>query len=152
MFRILYRFLASLARLAVRSGRSKDLQIIVLQHQLNVLHRQVDRPAVTDDDTILLGAIAAALPRPLRQGWLMTPETLLRWHRRRIVRHWSQPPKQKRRGRPPTSAELRDLIVRLATGNPIWGHRRIQGELARLRHTIAKTTVWCSPRRALLIA
>ncbi len=82
----------------------------------------------------------------------MTPETLLRWHRRRIVRHWSQPPKQKRRGRPPTSAELRDLIVRLATGNPIWGHRRIQGELARLRHTIAKTTAWCSPRRSLLIA
>ena len=66
MFRILYRFLASLARLAVSSGRSKDLEIIVLRHQLNVLRRQVDRPAVTDDVRTLLGAIAAALPRRIR--------------------------------------------------------------------------------------
>ncbi|MCP3994285.1 MAG: transposase [bacterium] len=142
MFRILYRFLASLARLAVRSGRSKDLENIVLRHQLNVLRRQVDRPAVTDNDRTLLGAIAAALPHRLRQGWLVTPETLLRWNRRRIARHWTQPPQHQRRGRPPTSAELRELIVRLATENPTWGHRRIQGELARLGHTISKTTVW----------
>ena len=62
MCRILYRFLALLARLAVRSGRSKDLEIIVLRHQLGVLRRQVDRPDLTDDDRSLLGAIAAALP------------------------------------------------------------------------------------------
>jgi hypothetical protein len=142
VFRILYRFLASLARLAVRSGRSKDLEIIVLRHQLTVLRRQVDRPPVTDDDRTLLGAIAAALPHRLRQGWLVTPETLLRWNRRRIARHWTQPPQHQRRGRPPTSPELRHLIVRIATENPTWGHRRIQGELARLGHTIAKTTVW----------
>ncbi|MDG2113695.1 MAG: integrase core domain-containing protein [Actinomycetota bacterium] len=97
---------------------------------------------MTDDDRSLLGAIAAALPRRLRHGWLVTPETLLRWHRRRIARHWTHPQRQPRPGRPPTSAQLRDLIVRLATENPTWGHRRIQGELARLGHTIAKTTVW----------
>ncbi len=141
MFRILYRFLNTMVRLSVRSGRSKDLEIIVLRHQLNVLRRQVDRPAVTDDDRTLLGTIAAALPRPLRQGWIVTPETLLRWHRRRIARHWTQPP-TRRKGRPPTNTELRELVVRLATENPTWGHRRIQGELARLGHTIAKTTVW----------
>lgn len=141
MFRLLCRFLTLVARLTVRSGRSKDLEIIVLRHQLTVLRRQVDRPAVTDDDRALLGAVAAALPKAIRHGWIVTPETLLRWHRRRIARHWTQPP-TRRTGRPPTKAALRELVVRLATENPTWGHRRIQGELARLGHTIAKTTVW----------
>ncbi|MCP4083967.1 MAG: transposase [Actinomycetia bacterium] len=131
-----------MVRLTARSGRSKDLEIIVLRHQLNVLRRQVDHPAVTEDDRTLLGAIAAALPKQLRHGWIVTPETLLRWHRRRIARHWTQPPQQPRQGRPPTSEGLRELVVRLATENPTWGHRRVQGELARLGHQIAKTTVW----------
>ena len=91
MCRILYRLLVSLARLAVRSGRSKDLEIIVLRHQLAVLRRQNNRPALADEDRALLGAIAAALPRRRRAGWLVTPETLLRWRRRRIARHWTQP-------------------------------------------------------------
>ncbi len=137
----LYRFLASVARLAVRSARSKDLQIIVLQHQLNVLRHQVERPAITDDDRTLLGGIAVALPRPRRQGWLVTPETLLRWHRRRIACHWTQPPQQ-RGGWPPASAALRDLIVRRNRQPDLGTHRRIQGELARLGHTTGKTTVW----------
>mgnify|MGYP001819289499 FL=1 len=141
VFRILYRFLTALARLVVRSERSKDLEIIVLRHQVQVLRRQVERPAVTEPDRTLLGAIAAALPRRLRQGWIVTPETLLRWHGRRIARHWTQPPRR-RPGRPPTCAELRRLVVRLAKENPTWGHRRIQGELVGLGHTIASSTVW----------
>lgn len=141
VFRLLYRLIASLARLAVRSGRSKDLEIIVLRHQLQILRRQVDRPAANDHDRALLGAIAAALPRGLRQGWIATPETLLRWHRRRIARHWTQPPKP-RLGRPPTPVELRRLIVRLAEENPTWEYRRIHGELVGLGHKIAQTTVW----------
>lgn len=92
VFRILYRFLAALARLFVRSGRSKDLEIIVLRRHLQVLRRQIDRPELNDDDRNLLAAIAAALPRRLRQGCVVTPETLLRWHHRRIARHWTQPP------------------------------------------------------------
>ncbi len=138
---ILYRLLTELARLAVRCGRSKDLELIVLRHQNAVLRRQIGRPALTDDDRTLLGAIAAALPRRLRHGWIVTPETLLRWHRQRIAKHWTQPP-ARRIGRPPIDAELRQLVVRLANENPTWGHRRIQGELARLGHAIAKTTVW----------
>ena len=113
VYRILYRFLASLARLTVRSGRSKDLEIIVLRHQLGVLRRQVDRPELTDADRSLLGAIAAALPRPSRAGWLVTPDTLLGWHRRRIVGHWTQP--QRPPGRPSTSAEL----CPVGAGNPV---------------------------------
>ena len=141
MYRIFYRLIASLARLAVRSGRSKDLEIIVLRHQLQVLRRQHDRPAANNDDRTLLGAIAAALPRRLRQGWIVTPETLLRWHRKRVARHWTQPPRQ-RLGRPRTRVELRRLIVRLATENPTWGYRRIHGEIVGLGHQIAQTTVW----------
>ena len=140
MYRILYRFLASLARLTVRSGRSKDLEIIVLRHQLAVLRRQVDRPELTDSDRSLLGAIAAALARPSRAGWLVTPDTLLRWHRRRIVGHWTQP--QRPPGRPSTSAELRRLALRLAAENPTWDYRRIHGELAGLGHRLAASTVW----------
>ena len=101
MCRILYRFLALLARLAVRSGRSKDLEIIVLRHQLGVLHRRNNRPQLADEDRALLGAVAAALPRPQRAGWLVTPETLLRWHRRRTARHWTQPSRTPARGDPP---------------------------------------------------
>ena len=140
MFRILYRFLTALIGLTVRSGRSKDLEIIVLRHQLTVLHRQVDRPAIDDNDRTLLGAIADALPGRLRQGWIVTPETLLRWHRRRITRHWTQP--SRRPGRPSTAAEIRQLIVEMATSNPTWGYRRITGELHRLGHRIGASTVW----------
>jgi hypothetical protein len=128
VFHICHRLLADLARLVVRSGRSKDLEIIVLRHQLQVLRRTVDRPAVTDDDRTLLGAVGAALPRRLRHGWIVTPDTLLRWHRRRIARHWTQPPSRPP-GRPRTAVELRQLIVRLAKQNPTWGHRR--GPLGR---------------------
>ena len=145
MYRILYRFLASLARLTVRSGRSKDLEIIVLRHQLAVLRRQINRPEFTDADQSLLGAIAAALPRPSRAGWLVTPDTLLRWHRRRIARHWTQP--QRPPGRPSTSAKLRRLALRLAAENPTWRYRRIHGGLRGLGHTIAASTVWGDPQQ-----
>ena len=104
MYRISYRLIAGLTRLAVRSGRSKDLEIIVLRHQLTVLRRQIDRPALADEDRSLLGVVAQALPRPRRQGWLVTPDTLLRWHRRRIARHWTQPVRAP--GRPSTAVEL----------------------------------------------
>ena len=140
MYRILYRDLAAMARLAVRSGHSKDLEIVVLRHQLGVLRRQSDRPALNDGDRSLLGAIAAALPCRVRQDWLVAPDTLLRWHQRRVARHWTQP--QRPPGRPPTAPELRRLIVRLANENPTWGYRRIHGELTGLGHRIAPSTTW----------
>ncbi|MCP3934844.1 MAG: helix-turn-helix domain-containing protein [Actinomycetia bacterium] len=141
MFRLLYRFLGALARLAVRSGRAKDLEIIVLRHQLTVLQRQIDWPELDDDDRSLLGAVAAALLRRLRDGWIVTPDTLLRWHRRRIARHWTQP-QRRRLGRPPTSIQPSRLIVGLAAENPTWGHRHIHGELVGLGHSITSSTVW----------
>ena len=140
VYRILYRFLASLARLALRSDRSKDIEIIVLRHQLAVLRRQHERPALTDDDRSLLGAVAQALPRPRRQGWLVTPDTLPRWHRRRIAKHWTQPVQTP--GRPSTDAEIRRLIIEMATQNSTWGYRRIHGELNGLGHHVGASTVW----------
>ena len=111
-----------------------------MRHQLGVLSRQVDRSGLTDADRSLLGAIAAALARPSRTGWLITPDTLSRWQRRRIVGHWNQP--QRPPGRPSTSAELRRLALRLAAENPTWGYRRVHGELAGLGHRLAASTVW----------
>ena len=140
MFRILYRFLALLIDLAVRSGRSKDLEIIVLRHQLTVPRHQVDRPAINDYDRTLLGAIAAALPQRRRKDWIVTPETLLRWPRKRIARHWTQP--HKRPGRPSTDTAVVSLIVEMATDNPTWGYRRIAGELKEAAPKVDASTVW----------
>ena len=147
MSRILYRLIAAFARLAFRSGRSKELEIIVLRHQVGVLRhqvgvlrRQINRPVLSDDDRTLLGAIAAALPRQRRTGWIVTPNTLLRWHRRRVARHWTQTDRP--RERPPTTLELRRLNLRLAAENSTWGYRRIHGELAGLGYTLASSTVW----------
>ena len=134
MCRTLHQSVVSLACLAVRSGRSKDLEIIVLRHQLTVLRRQNNRPALVDEDRALLGAAAAALPRPQRAGWLVAPETLLGWHRRRIARHWTQPCRAP--GRPCTSVELRRLIIEMAASNPTWGYRPITGELVGLGHRV----------------
>ena len=83
--------LVGLAVLAVRSGRSKDLEIVVLRDQVAVLRRQVARPTLTEADRSLLAAVGRVLPRRRREGWLVTPATLLRWHRRRLARHWTKP-------------------------------------------------------------
>jgi putative transposase len=140
MRRTLYLLVTGLIELAVRSGRSKDLEIIVLRHQLAVLRRQVGRAAITDDDRRLLGAIAQALTRRAREGWIVTPDTLLRWHRQRVARHWTYP--TRREGRPPTAAAVRRLVVDMAAENPTWGYRRIHGELIGLGHQVAASTVW----------
>ncbi len=116
MHRVLYRLLVTLVGLLVRSGRAKDLEIVVLRHQLAVLQRHHDRPALAESDRTLLGAIAAALPRARRDGWLVTPDTLLRWHRQRIARYWTRP--HRPAGRPPLAAGVRRLTQRMARDNP----------------------------------
>jgi transposase InsO family protein len=95
---------------------------------------------VNGDDRTLLAAIARVLPPRLRNGWIVTPETLLRWHRRRVARHWTHP--SRRPGRPAMSAEVRKLIMEMAAANPTWGYRRIHGELAGLGHRVGASTVW----------
>ena len=71
----------------------------------------------------------------------VTPATLLAWHRRLVARKGDYT-SRRRPGRPPTAAAIRKLVIRIATDNPKWGHRRLQGELVRLGHSIAASTVW----------
>ena len=90
---------------------------------------------ITDDDRSLVGAIAQALPRQRRTGWLVTPDTFLRWHRRRVQPH--RPP-----GRLSTALALRRLVVEMTTNNPTWGYRRIHGELVGLGRRVGASTIW----------
>ncbi|MFB7160987.1 helix-turn-helix domain-containing protein [Streptomyces sp. NPDC056242] len=118
---------------------AKDVELLVLRHQLAELQRQVGRPKLEPGDRVLLAAVSRLLPRECWSSFFVTPATLLRWHRELIADKWTYP--HKKPGRPPISEETRELILRLARENPLWGHRRVQGELARLGITVSAATV-----------
>jgi putative transposase len=141
-FSFLYLAVRALLGALVRSPRGlhvKDVELLVLRHELEILRRQVARPKVTMADRALLAAAGCHLPRSSRGVLLVTPRTLLRWHQALVRRKWRQPPG--RRGRPKVSAEIRELVLRLARENPRWGHRRICGELAKLGFCVSPTSV-----------
>ena len=139
------RRLLELFVLRMRSEREKEIEILVLRHQLHVLERQVARPQLRPDDRALLAAFSRALPRRVWPSFLVTPATLLRWHRELVSRRWTYP--HHRPGRPGTPHDVRELVVRLARENPDWGYRRIQGELLGLGISLAASTVWEILRR-----
>ena len=121
-----------------RSHASKDAEILVLRHEVMVLRRQVARPRPDWADRAVLAALARLLPAALRGSRLVTPGTLLAWHRRLVTRKWTYPG---RPGRPAVSQEIRDLVLRLAAENPAWGYRRVHGELTRLGYRISEAAV-----------
>jgi putative transposase len=137
------RLLIGRLRWLLATGDERDAEILALRHQILVLQRQINRPRFTDTDRTILAVLSTAFARSrLPQIMLIVqPKTVIGWHRRLVARHWTYPPITQR-GRPPALAEIRRLAIRLATENPTWGYRRIHGELARLGHRIAASTVW----------
>ena len=121
---------------------SKDAELLVLRHENAVLRRQIVWVRYQLADRLWLAALSRLIPR---RRWAevvaVTPATLLAWHRRLVSRKWDYT-SRRHPGRPPTAAAIRKLVIRIATDNPAWGHRRVQGELVRLGHPIAASTVW----------
>jgi putative transposase len=135
---LLLRRILPLALWRWRSHDVKALEVVVLRHELAILRRRTKRPAMTAVDRLFLAASSRFLPRKDWPSFIVTPETLLRWHRRLVARRWTHPHPV---GRPSMRREIRDLVLRLARENPRWGYQRMVGELKGLDVTISATTV-----------
>jgi putative transposase len=139
----LVRCLFGVLAVLVRSDLSKDAELLVLRHENQVLRRQLRGRLWWDHaDRLWLAALSRLVSRRRwPQVFPVTPATILRWHRNLVARKWDYA-SRRRPGRPSTRTSVRTLVIRMAGENPAWGHRRIQGELARLGHVIAASTVW----------
>jgi transposase len=131
--------------LLARNAQSKNAEILMLRHAL--LRRQASSPPLSWADRAVFAALVRLLSPVCRRHRIVTPATILRWHRDLVKRRWTQPGGPRSGGRR-TPSELRRLVLRLATENSTWGYRRIHGELARLGYQVAASTVWSILKRA----
>jgi putative transposase len=131
-------------RLLPVSDVDKDIEILALRHQLAVLQRQTGKPRFTPADRVFLVALLHRLPRSrmAQLHLIVSPDTVLRWHRDLLRRRHARRSRPRRRGRPPTVRSIKVLVLRLARENPSWGYRRVHGELVALGIKIAASTVW----------
>jgi putative transposase len=146
VFWLLVRALVRLLVLPRAGDGTKELEILVLRQQLRVLRRQVGRPRFTVRDRVLLAAASRAIPRDRWASFLVTPQTLLRWHRELVRRKWTYH-KERKPGRPPIDPTVAGLILRMARENPRWGCVRIAGELRKLGIRVGATTIRALLRR-----
>jgi len=139
---LLVRCLLGCLAVLTRRQMSKGAELLVLRHENAVLRRQISRVRYEPGDRLWLAALSRLVPRRWwGEVFPVTPATLLAWHRRLVARNWDYA-SRRRPGRPSTAAAIRKLVIRIATENSTWGHRRVQGELVRLGHPIAASTVW----------
>jgi putative transposase len=140
---VLHSLLYLILRRVLGIGRSakgeRDIELLVLRHQVKVLQRQVKRPTLRRSDRLLLAAASRRLSRTLWSVFMVRPDTLLRWHRDLVRRKWTF--KRRASGRPPLDPETVDLVVRFGKENPRWGYQRIRGELLKLGIKVSATTV-----------
>jgi hypothetical protein len=138
VFYLIFLRLLNLLLLLGRSSTSKDVELLVLRHEVAVLRRANPKPRLDWADRAVFAALVRKLPRILRKHRLVTPGTILRWHRHLVAKKWTYP---NGLGRPPVEDAVAVLIERLATENPTWGYRRIQGELLKLGHRVGSSTI-----------
>ena len=145
---LLVRRILGLAVLLFRRDMTKDAELLVVRHENAVLRRHAGRVRYEPADRVWFAALARLPPR---RRWTepspVTPATLLAWHRRLAAGKYDTS-KSRTPGRPPTVPGIARLLVRLAKENPLWGHRRIHGEPARLGVMVAPSTVREIPRAA----
>ena len=131
-----------LAVLVFRADLTKDAELLVLRHENAVLRRHAGRVRYEPADRVWFAALARLIPRNCWTGiFPVTPATLLAWHRKLAASKYDTSNRRKP-GRPPTVRGIARLAVRLAKENPLWGYRRIHGELTKLGVTVAPSTVW----------
>jgi len=136
---LFFRRALAVAALRLRSREFKELEIVVLRHELAVLRRQVTRPRLEETDRVFLAAASRLLNATSLPSFFVRPDTLLGWHRQLVRRRWTYA--RRRRGRPLVPEETRELVLRVARENPRWGYQRIAGELAGVGVRISATSV-----------
>jgi putative transposase len=136
---LLFRRVLAVGALRLRSREFKELEIVVLRHELAVLRRQISHPRLDECDGVFLAAASRLLGRASRSSFFVRPDTLLGWHRQLVRRRWTYA--GRRPGRPALTEEIRDLVLRLARENPRWGYQRIVAELAGVGVGVSATTV-----------